>query len=311
MKPEFKASSKMSSTTPTTWPKLHKALAQAGLGSRLSMEAAIEQGRVKVGGQRATIGQRLSPGDKVLLDGKPVQVSCNAPSIRVLAYHKPVGEVVTHDDPENRPTVFGRLPRLTASKWLAIGRLDINTEGLLLITNSGDLANRLMHPSFGLDREYAVRVLGALTDEEKQRLLEGVAIDAGRPACFSSIVDETGDSDASEGGVNRWYRVVIAEGRNREVRRMIEAVGHVVSRLIRIRYGSFALPKGLKRGDWIELDIKTIRDLGESVGAPAAIFGRGAAAGQRPARQKLSRGANRLTQIANSLYVQFYPIASL
>ena len=291
MKSEPQAPRKKALAPSSGQPKLHKALAQTGLGSRLDMERAIEEGRVTVGGEQAHIGQRLQPGDKVRLDGKPVRVSAAPPPVRVLAYHKPVGEVVTHDDPQNRPTVFGRLPRLATGKWLAVGRLDLNTEGLLLITNSGDLANRLMHPSFGLEREYAVRVLGALSDEEKQRLLEGVAIDGGAPARFNTLEDETGPGGGSgEGGVNRWYRATIAEGRNREVRRMIEAAGHAVSRLIRIRYGVFALPKGLKRGAWIELDARAIRALGEAVGAPEDLLRRRPATADagKPARR--SRG---------------------
>jgi 23S rRNA pseudouridine2605 synthase len=267
-------------------PKLHKALAQSGLGSRLDMEQAIEEGRVSVNGKPAHVGQRLATGDKVRIDGKPVRVAAAPPPVRVLAYHKPVGEVVTHDDPQNRPTVFARLPSLAAGKWLSVGRLDLNTEGLLLITNSGDLANRLMHPSFGLEREYAVRVLGALSDEEKARLLAGVAIDGGPPARFNTLEDEAGPGGGKSrasggasagdegGGVNRWYRVTIAEGRNREVRRMIEAAGHAVSRLIRVRYGVFALPKGLKRGAWVELDARAIRALGEAVGAPEELLRR-------------------------------------
>ena len=271
-------------------PKLHKALAQAGLGSRLEMERAIEQGRVTVEGERAHVGQRLQPGDRVQMDGKPMRIAAAPPPVRVLAYHKPVGEVVTHDDPQNRPTVFGRLPRPGAGKWLAVGRLDLNTEGLLLITNSGDLANRLMHPSFGLEREYAVRVLGALSDEEKQRLLDGVTIDGGAPARFNTLEDETGPggkSSGGEGGVNRWYRVTISEGRNREVRRMIEAVGHAVSRLIRIRYGVFALPRGLKRGAWVELDARAIGALGQAVGAPPELLRRrpASADAEKPARR--------------------------
>jgi 23S rRNA pseudouridine2605 synthase len=292
MKPEPQTPRNKAVTAPVSGqPKLHKALAQAGLGSRLDMERAIEEGRVTVDGQQARVGQRLQPGGKVRLDGKPVRATAAPPPVRALAYHKPVGEVVTHDDPQNRPTVFARLPPLAHGKWLAVGRLDLNTEGLLLITNSGDLANRLMHPSFGLEREYAVRVLGALSDEEKQRLLAGVAIDGGPPARFNTIEDESGPgggkNSSDEGGVNRWYRVTIAEGRNREVRRMIEAAGHAVSRLIRIRYGLFALPKGLKRGAWVELDMPAIRALGQAVDAPPELFDRRAPAANpgQPARR--------------------------
>jgi 23S rRNA pseudouridine2605 synthase len=177
----------------------------------------------------------------------------------VLAYHKPAGEVVSHDDPQNRPTVFRKLPRLQAGKWQSVGRLDLNTEGLLLFTSSGELANNLMHPRFGLEREYAVRVLGALSPEEKQRLLDGVRLEDGM-AQFSAIEDGGGE------GSNCWYRVTISEGRNREVRRMMEAVGHAVSRLIRIRYGSMVLPRGLKRGAWVELNESDIAQLTRASG---------------------------------------------
>ena len=228
-------------------PKLHKVLAQAGLGSRLEMEQLILEGRISVNAEPAHIGQRIQFGDTVKVNGKPVRVRIDPPPPRVIAYHKPAGEVVTHDDPQNRPTVFRRLPKLFQGKWQSVGRLDLNTEGLLLLTSSGELANKLMHPRFGLEREYAVRVLGALSNEEKKRLVEGVTLDDGK-AQFGSI--EAGGGE----GANCWYRVTISEGRNREVRRMFEAVGHAVSRLIRIRYGAVVLPRGLKRGAFVELD---------------------------------------------------------
>ena len=232
-------------------PKLHKVLAQAGLGSRLEMEQLILEGRISVNAEPAHIGQRIQFGDSVKVNGKPVRVRIDPPPPRVIAYHKPAGEVVTHDDPQNRPTVFRRLPKLFQGKWQSVGRLDLNTEGLLLLTSSGELANRLMHPRFGLEREYAVRVLGALNNEEKKRLLEGVTLDDGM-AQFTSL--EAGGGE----GVNCWYKVTLSEGRNREVRRMFEAVGHAVSRLIRIRYGAMVLPRGLKRGAFVELDEQEI-----------------------------------------------------
>jgi 23S rRNA pseudouridine2605 synthase len=240
-------------------PKLHKVLAQAGLGSRLEMEQMILEGRISVNGEPAHIGQRIQFGDSVKVNGKPIKVRIAPPPPRVLAYHKPAGEVVTHDDPQNRPTVFRRLPRLYSGKWQSVGRLDLNTEGLLLFTSSGELANKLMHPRFGLQREYAVRVLGALSNEEKDRLLEGVRLDDGL-AQFQTLEDGGGD------GANCWYRVTIAEGRNREVRRMFEAVGHAVSRLIRIRYGAVLLPRGLRRGAWMELDHRDIDRLTQAAG---------------------------------------------
>lgn len=228
-------------------PKLHKVLAQAGIGSRRDMEQLIEDGQVTVNGEVAHIGMRIAQGDQIRLAGRPIKLRIVPPTPRVLAYHKQVGEVVTHHDPEGRPTVFRRLPKLHHGKWLSVGRLDINTEGLLLFTNSGDLANQLMHPRFGVEREYAVRVLGALDMNARARLLEGVAIE-GQKAAFKSIEDGGGE------GVNHWYRVIITEGRNREVRKLFDAVGLAVSRLIRIRYGTVVLPRGLKRGVCVELD---------------------------------------------------------
>ena len=242
----LEAPKRVLSAQPET-PKLHKVLAQAGLGSRLEMEQLILEGRISVNAAPAHIGQRIQFGDSVKVNGKPIRIRIDPPPPRVIAYHKPVGEVVTHDDPQNRPTVFRRLPKLFQGKWQSVGRLDLNTEGLLLLTSSGELANRLMHPRFGLEREYAVRVLGALNNEEKKRLLEGVTLDDGS-AQFTSI--EAGGGE----GANCWYKVTLSEGRNREVRRMFEAVGHAVSRLIRIRYGAMVLPRGLKRGAFVELD---------------------------------------------------------
>ncbi len=233
-------------------PKLQKVLAQSGVGSRRDIEQMIEEGRISVNGEVAHIGQRVSFGDKIAVGGKQIRVRIQPPPARILAYHKPTGEVVTHEDPENRPTVFRRLPRLQHGKWQSVGRLDLNTEGLLLFTNSGDLANQLMHPRFGVEREYAVRVLGTLTTESKNKLLGGVEIE-GQAASFKSIEEGGGE------GLNRWYRVVITEGRNREVRKLFDAVGLTVSRLIRVRYGSIVLPHGLKRGVWVELGESDVR----------------------------------------------------
>jgi len=262
-------------------PKLHKVLAEAGLGSRRDMEELIVAGRVSVNGEPAHIGQRILPTDAVRINGKLMQrrVNNNKPP-RVLVYHKPAGEIVSADDPEGRPSVFDRLPTMKTGKWLAVGRLDFNTEGLLLFTNSGDLANRLMHPRYNIDREYAVRTLGELEEGMRQKLLAGVELDDGL-ANFTKIADGGGE------GVNRWYRVVIGEGRNREVRRMFEAVGLTVSRLIRTRYGAMTLPSGLKRGRWEELEDNDVRNFmtafgiekkgGQGAGAPA---GGGNAKGQ-------------------------------
>ena len=280
-------------------PKLHKVLAQSGLGSRLEMEQLITEGRISVNNEPAHIGQRIQFGDQIKVNGKPIRFRIDPPPARVIAYHKPAGEVVTHDDPQNRPTVFRRLPKLYQGKWQSVGRLDLNTEGLLLFSSSGVLANQLMHPRFGLEREYAVRVLGALTKEEKQKLLDGVQLDDGR-AQFGSIEEGGGE------GSNCWYRVTISEGRNREVRRMLEAVGHAVSRLIRIRYGAMVLPRGLKRGAWMELDEGDIRSLAQAArprGAQDAMdvgpaqqerdgAGRSSGARRRGGRGRPPRSAN-------------------
>ena len=284
-------------------PKLHKVLAQAGMGSRLEMEQLILEGRITVNNEPAHIGQRVQFGDHVKVNGKPIRFKIAPPPARVIAYHKPAGEVVSHDDPQNRPTVFRKLPKLFQGKWQSVGRLDLNTEGLLLFTSSGELANNLMHPRFGLEREYAVRVLGALTQEEKHKLLDGVRLDDGM-AQFGAIEDGGGE------GSNCWYRVTISEGRNREVRRMLESVGHAVSRLIRIRYGSMVLPRGLKRGAWVELDDADIRLLTRAAQAQGANPretttsapqdkrsrpGRGAADAPGRGPGKPVRGANRST----------------
>ncbi len=235
-------------------PKLHKVLAEAGLGSRRDMEELIIAGRVSVNGEPAHIGQRILPTDQVRINGKLIQRKVSTKPPRVLVYHKQAGEIVSSSDPEGRATVFDRLPVIKTAKWLAVGRLDFNTEGLLLFTTSGDLANRLMHPRYGIEREYAVRTLGELEEGMRQKLLSGVDLDDG-PANFNKIADGGGE------GVNKWYRVTISEGRNREVRRMFEAVGLTVSRLIRTRYGALTLPSNLKRGRWEELDEHAVRNL--------------------------------------------------
>ncbi|QTB99967.1 pseudouridine synthase [Alcaligenes sp. SORT26] len=228
-------------------PKLHKVLAEAGIGSRRDMEELIVAGRVSVNGEPAHIGQRVSAEDKVRINGQLVNRANAKRPPRVILYHKPAGEIVTHDDPEGRATVFGRLPSLKVGKWLSVGRLDLNTEGLLIFTTSGDIANRMMHPRYGAEREYAVRVLGELSEEQMQSLRDGVQLEDG-VAKFGAIEFLGGE------GSNRWYRVTIHEGRNREVRRMFEAMGVTVSRLIRTRFGDVGLPKSLRRGRWEELD---------------------------------------------------------
>lgn len=274
-------------------PKLHKVLAQAGMGSRLEMEQLIVEGRISVNGEPAHVGQRIKFGDTIKVNGRTIRVRIDPPPPRVLAYHKPSGEVVTHDDPQNRPTVFRRLPRLQHGKWQSVGRLDLNTEGLLLFTSSGTLANQLMHPRFGLQREYAVRVLGALSNVEKQQLLDGVQLEDGL-AQFGSIVDGGGE------GSNHWYRVTIGEGRNREVRRMIEAVGHAVSRLIRIRYGSVELPRGLRRGAFVELDWRDIEQLSAAANEAVPVAGSGGGRMANPQAGKSGRTAGLGRTVKNS-----------
>ena len=275
-------------------PKLHKVLAQAGIGSRRDMEDMILDGSITVNGEPAHVGQRISFGDQIKVNGKPVKVRIMPPPARLIAYHKPVGEIVTHDDPQNRPTVYRRLPRLAQGKWQSVGRLDINTEGLLLFTNSGELAHQLMHPRFGVEREYAVRVLGTLEPEAKERLIAGVEIE-GQMANFRSIEEGGGE------GVNRWYRVVIAEGRNREVRKLFDAVGLTVNRLIRIRYGCVVLPLGLRRGVWVDLDDAEVRAVRQLAGGGRGeraergehderSGGRGQDRGGRPPKQRNDRG---------------------
>src|SRR5947207_12077466 len=220
--------------------RLHKVLASCGFGSRRAMEEMILAGRITVNRMPAEIGQKVSPGDEVRINGELVKVRFAEPRARVLIYHKPPGEIVTRDDPEGRATVFEKLPSIGNGKWINVGRLDYNTEGLLLFTNSGELANRLMHPRYEVDREYAVRVMGRLTDEQRQTLTTGVQLEDGSARC-DSVEDGGGDEDAS----NHWYRVVLREGRNREVRRLFEALGVMVSRLIRTRDGAVAMPAWL------------------------------------------------------------------
>lgn len=227
--------------------RLQKALSQSGVGSRREMEEWIAAGLVTVNGKVASLGDRVSPSDRVTVKGGPIRLKWADRLPRIILYHKVEGEMVTRDDPQGRPTVFERLPQTRSSRWVAVGRLDINTSGLLILTTSGELANRLMHPSFNVEREYAVRVLGELTDKEKKQLCGEVTLEDG-PAGFERIADQGGE------GVNHWYRVILKEGRNREVRRLFEYVGRQVSRLMRVRFGNIALPPRLKRGQFYELN---------------------------------------------------------
>lgn len=237
--------------------KLQKVLARAGHGSRREVEAMIQAGRVSVDGKISTLGDRVevTGGTKIRLDGHVLSVMESQDTVcRVLAYYKPEGELCTRNDPEGRPTVFDRLPKMRGSRWIAVGRLDVNTSGLLLFTTDGELANRLMHPSREVEREYAVRVFGQVDDEKIKQLSRGVQLEDG-PAAFRSIKFQGGE------GLNQWYNVTLTEGRNREVRRLWEAVGVQVSRLIRVRYGDLNLPKGLPRGGYKELDLPDINYL--------------------------------------------------
>jgi 23S rRNA pseudouridine2605 synthase len=234
--------------------KLHKMLAQAGLGSRRELEEWIVAGRVSVNGKPAHVGQRIGPQDRVRVNGKPVNLKFAPRTPRVLIYHKQEGEIVSRDDPEGRPSVFDKLPRIGGGRWINVGRLDFNTEGLLIFTSSGELANRLMHPRYEMEREYAVRVIGELQPEQEQALLDGIELEDGE-AHFSTLMSRGGE------GTNRWYHVTLNEGRNREVRRMFEAIGVQVSRLIRVRFGPVSLPPRLKRGMASELAEEDVRAL--------------------------------------------------
>ncbi len=236
------------SARPVESNKLQKVLAGHGLGSRRTMEKWIESGRVKVNGKIATIGDRVTEDDKIAVDGK--LVGHKPLRQRVLLYNKPAGEICSRDDPEKRPSVFSKLPRLKGQRWIAVGRLDFNTTGLLLFTTDGALANQLMHPSYKIEREYAVRVLGDVKPEHLLNMREGVMLEDGL-ASFSDI-----RRGRDEGSANHWYYVVLMEGRNREVRRLWESQGLTVSRLKRVRFGSFFIPSAVKAGRFRELDSK-------------------------------------------------------
>ncbi len=262
--------------------KLQKVLARAGYGSRRELEAWIEAGRVKVNNRVASLGDRVSARDRIAVDGKPVQQArLKERRSRVLVYHKPVGEVCTRADPEGRDTIFQHLPRLASGRWITIGRLDLNTSGLLLVTTDGELANRLMHPSHRVEREYAVRVLGEVSPETLKRLKEGVELEDG-PAHFDVVAKAGGE------GANQWYHVVLREGRNREVRRLWESQGVQVSRLMRVRYGPVSLPRGQKPGRWEDLPDEAVNALRESVGLPA-----------KPTRGEKTRGGFSRKRFAN------------
>ncbi|MBI5753370.1 MAG: pseudouridine synthase [Hydrogenophilales bacterium] len=250
--------------------RLHKLLAAAGVGSRREIEEWIRAGRITVNGEVATLGLSIETTDRIMIDKRPFRFKRELKSglarpPRVLIYNKPEGEIVSRDDPEGRTTVFQQLPRIKGAKWISVGRLDINSGGLLLFTTSGELANRLMHPSYEIEREYAVRVMGVLTKAQMQRLVDGVQLEDGIGK-FDYIEDRGGE------GSNHWYHVVLKEGHKREVRRIFQAGGFLVSRLLRVRYGSIRLPPRVKRGQLIELELPQVNALLASVGlieAPA------------------------------------------
>jgi 23S rRNA pseudouridine2605 synthase len=244
--------------------KLQKVLANAGVGSRREMERWIEAGRISVNGKLATLGDRVEPADKIRVDGNPIHTSNDAPTCRVLMYNKPEGELCSRKDPEGRATVFDRLPAIKNGRWIAVGRLDINTSGLLLFTNDGELANRLMHPSHEVEREYAVRVFGEVEDKMLKRLTKGVQLEDGE-AKFTNVVKKPGDEESQ----NTWFNVSLSEGRNREVRRLWESQGVQVSRLMRVRYGTLELQKRLPQGGWVELGLPDLNTLRQSVKLPA------------------------------------------
>ncbi len=276
--------------------RLQKVLAQAGIGSRREMEEWISAGRVTVNGAVATLGMRVSEGDKVQVDGRFVRLKLQAEQAlpRVLLYHKQEGEIVSRDDPNERASVFDSLPKLSGQKWIAIGRLDFNTSGLLIFTTSGELANRLMHPRFEVEREYAVRVQGEMTMEQMHQMAkEGIELEDG-VVRFEKLSDEGGE------GFNHWYRLVLKEGRNRVVRRTFEALGLPVSRLMRVRFGIINLPPRIKRGMMAELGDAEVRAILEWVGLPIGVARQVVDEGRRSKLPRVRPRKNELAGKANS-----------
>jgi 23S rRNA pseudouridine2605 synthase len=258
--------------------RVQKALADQGLGSRRQIEGWIREGRVRINGKVATLGERVQPSDEVRVDGQPVRRrSAKGRKLRVLAYHKPEGQVVTRRDPEGRPTIFRQLPGIRDGRWIAIGRLDLNTAGLLLVTNEGELANRLMHPSRAVEREYAVRVRGEVSDQVLAQLVNGVELEDG-PARFEEIVPAGGSSS------HQWFHVLILEGRNREVRRLWEAAGCTVSRLKRVRFGNVILGARPGPGHWREVTCEELEGLMALAGLEVSEPRR--PAGRQPPRRR-------------------------
>ncbi len=247
--------------------KLQKVLARAGIGSRREMERLIEAGQVKVNDRIAKLGDRVTSKDKIFVNGQRIVLRTELTRRRVILYNKPEGEICSRSDPEGRPTVYDRLPAIKGERWISVGRLDFNTSGLLLFTNDGELANKLMHPSSVIDREYLVRIQGEVTDEMKEQLLDGVLLDDG-VARFTDIVDGAGE------GKNRWFYCVVMEGRNREVRRLWESQGVKVSRLKRVRYANIFIPSHVRVGQWIDLTEREIQDLCMTAGFDSSTYTR-------------------------------------
>jgi 23S rRNA pseudouridine2605 synthase len=262
--------------------KLQKVLARCGLGSRRELERWIADGRVSIDGKIATLGERVTDKDKIRVDGKIIKVKPVAElKRRVLIYNKPVGEICSRKDPEGRDSVFDRLPSIAEGRWLSIGRLDINTSGLLLFTNDGELANRLMHPKFEIEREYAVRIHGEVSDDTLKQLKAGVKLEDGM-ASFDSIKAAGGE------GANHWYHVTLKEGKNREVRRLWEAVECQVSRLIRVRYGDIVLPRMVQRGTWSEMPAAAVNALARLVQLPEQSVEKRKTVSRNPRQQRMA-----------------------
>jgi 23S rRNA pseudouridine2605 synthase len=273
----------MSEASDTQGERLQKVLANAGLGSRREIEGWIKEGKVEVNNRLAVLGERVGPGDCIKVGRQVIKLG-ETPAVerRVIIYNKPEGELVTRSDPEGRPTVFSKLPPLKGGRWIAVGRLDINSAGLLLFTTDGELANRLMHPSRQIEREYAVRLLGEVTQEMLEELTNGIELEDG-PARFEDVVESGGT------GANRWFHVVIMEGRKREVRRLWEAVGARVSRLIRVRYGPILLGSRLYTGRWRELEPEELGQLLTLTGLEVQKPKRSRQGGKPPGRSGIKK----------------------
>lgn len=280
-KTDFKKIEVDENAPPAPTQRLHKLLALAGLGSRRDMEELIASGRITVNGIAAAVGQGVTEHDVVRLDSRPLKLPFEAELPQVLIYHKPEGEIVSQDDPEGRASVFDKLPKVKSGKWIAIGRLDMNTSGLLIFTTSGELANHFMHPRYEVEREYAVRIFGELTEGQMTQLTEGIELEDG-PANFDSIRPQGGE------GANHWYQVILREGRNREVRRLFEAFQLPVSRLMRVRFGPVNLPPRVKRGTMLKLEQKEVVGLLEWAGLPVP---------KAPLRQLTQREKDKATSV--------------